>query len=367
MSALAPTLQSFFADYLSRQRAASGHTIASYRDTFRLLLGYVQQQTGVRPSDVDIALLDAKLVGAFLMMLEQNRGNSTRTRNARLAAIHSLFSHAALRHPEHAELIAQVLAIPFKHGKQTVVSYLDDAEVQTLLAIPDRATWSGRRDHLLLLLMVTTGMRVSEVTSLARADVSTNHRFACVSCTGKGRKQARHTARPPHGRGTESMARRKHRRAGPTAVHRTGHKPSPQPRRSRTADPTARRGSDRDLPDAGHQARHASRPAPHLRHADAGRRSRGRRRLTVPRPRVAGIHPPLHPCRPCPQAARPRPHRPAQDEEGPLPADRRPPRLPRSPVVMPNYPARPPPRRAPSPEHRDNRNIGIVVVIPTSA
>jgi len=189
MSALAPTLQSFFADYLSRQRAASGHTIASYRDTFRLLLGYVQQQTGVRPSDVDIALLDAKLVGAFLMMLEQNRGNSTRTRNARLAAIHSLFSHAALRHPEHAELIAQVLAIPFKHGKQTVVSYLDDAEVQTLLAIPDRATWSGRRDHLLLLLMVTTGMRVSEVTSLLRADVSTDHRFACVSCTGKGRKQ----------------------------------------------------------------------------------------------------------------------------------------------------------------------------------
>lgn len=189
MSALAPTLQSFFADYLSRQRAASGHTIASYRDTFRLLLGYVQQQTGVRPSDVDIALLDAKLVGAFLMMLEQDRGNSTRTRNARLAAIHSLFSHAALRHPEHAELIAQVLAIPSKHGKQTVVSYLDDAEVETLLAIPDRATWSGRRDHLLLLLMVTTGMRVSEVTSLARADVSTDHRFACVSCTGKGRKQ----------------------------------------------------------------------------------------------------------------------------------------------------------------------------------
>jgi len=170
-------------------------------------------------------------------------------------------------------LQSTVLAIPSKHGKQTVVSYLDDAEVQTLLATPDRATWSGRRDHLLLLLMVTTGMRVSEVTSLARADVSTNHRFACVSCTGKGRKQARHTARPPHGRGNESMARRKHRRAGPTAVHRTGHKPSPQPRRSRTANPTARRGSDRDLPDAGHQARHASRPAPHLRHADARPRS----------------------------------------------------------------------------------------------
>ncbi len=189
MSALAPTLQSFFASYLRGQRAASRHTITAYRDTFRLLLGYVQEQTGVRPSDVDIAMLDAELVGEFLTMLEQRRGNSTRTRNARLAAIHSLFSHATLRHPEHAELIARVLAIPSKHGNQTVVSYLNDAEVETLLATPDRATWSGRRDHLLLLLMVTTGLRVSEVISLVRTDISTDRRFACVSCTGKGRKQ----------------------------------------------------------------------------------------------------------------------------------------------------------------------------------
>lgn len=189
MSALAPTLQSFFASYLHGQRAASRHTITAYRDTFRLLLGYVQEQTGVRPSDVDIAMLDAELVGEFLTMLEQRRGNSARTRNARLAAIHSLFSHAALRHPEHAELIAQVLAIPFKRGQQTVVSYLDNAEVEALLAAPDRATRSGRRDHLLLLLMISTGLRVSEVTALVRADVSTDRRLACVSCTGKGRKQ----------------------------------------------------------------------------------------------------------------------------------------------------------------------------------
>ncbi len=95
MSALAPTLQSFFADYLSQQRAASTHTIAAYRDTFRLLLSYVLEQTGVRPSDIDMSLLDAELIGAFLTMLEQDRGNSTRTRNARLAAIHSLFSGVA--------------------------------------------------------------------------------------------------------------------------------------------------------------------------------------------------------------------------------------------------------------------------------
>ena len=189
MSALAPTLQSFFASYLHGQRAASRHTITAYRDTFRLLLGYVQEQTGVRPSDVDIAMLDAEFVGEFLTMLEQRRGNSTRTRNARLAGIHSLFSHAALRHPEHAELIARVLAIPFKRGQQTVVNYLDEAEVEALLAAPDRATRSGRRDHLLLLLMISTGLRVSEVTALVRADVSTDRRFACVSCTGKGRKQ----------------------------------------------------------------------------------------------------------------------------------------------------------------------------------
>lgn len=189
MSALAPTLQSFFASYLSTQRGASRHTVSAYRDTFRLLLGYVQERTGVRPSEVDIAMLDAELVGEFLAMLEQQRGNSARTRNARLAAIHSLFSHAALRHPEHAELIAHVLAIPFKRSQQTVVSYLDDLEVEALLATPDRSSWTGRRDHLLLLLMVTTGLRVSEVTSLARADVSADRRFASISCTGKGRKQ----------------------------------------------------------------------------------------------------------------------------------------------------------------------------------
>jgi integrase/recombinase XerD len=189
MSALAPTLQSFFASYLSDQRGASRHTVNAYRDTFRLLLGYVQERTGVRPSEVDIAMVDAEFVCEFLEMLEKQRGNSTRTRNARLAAIHSLFSHAALRHPEHAELIARVLAIPFKRGQQTVVNYLDDAEVDALLAAPDPSTWSGRRDHLLLLVMVTTGLRVSEVTSLARADVSTDRRFATISCMGKGRKQ----------------------------------------------------------------------------------------------------------------------------------------------------------------------------------
>lgn len=188
MTALAPTLQSFFTDYLIGQRGASGHTITAYRDTLRLLLGYVHDRTGVRPSDLDIAMLDAELVAEFLTMLEQRRGNSTTTRNARLAAIHSLFRHAALRHPEHADLIARVLAIPAKRAHNSVVSYLTGTEIDALLASPDLSTWTGRRDHTLLLLMVTTGIRVSELTALTRGDVCTDRHGAHIAVHGKGRK-----------------------------------------------------------------------------------------------------------------------------------------------------------------------------------
>lgn len=188
MTALATTLQSFFTHYLIGQRGASGHTITAYRDTLRLLLGYVHERTGIRPSDLDITVCDADLIGDFLDMLQARRGNSTRTRNARLAAIHSLFNHAALRHPEHADLIARVLAIPSKNTDQAVVTYLTDTEIDALLASPDRATWTGRRDHVLLLVMVTTGVRVSELTCLTRADVCTDAHGAHIACHGKGRK-----------------------------------------------------------------------------------------------------------------------------------------------------------------------------------
>ena len=108
MSALAPTLQAFFTDRLIRQRDASANTIAAYRDTMRMLLGYVTARTGVPPSRIDIEQLDAPMIGAFLDHLEHERGNSVRTRNARLSAIHSLFRFAALAHPEHADTIARV-------------------------------------------------------------------------------------------------------------------------------------------------------------------------------------------------------------------------------------------------------------------
>lgn len=188
MSALAPTLEAFFTDRLARQRRASAHTITAYRDTWRLLLGYLQQQTGKAPSELDFADLDAPVIGAFLNHLESDRHNSVRTRNARLAAIHSLFCYAELRHPEHAGLIARVLAIPHKRHERAIITFLTSPEVDALLAAPDPGTWLGRRDRTLLLVLAQCGLRVSEVTALTCTDVvlgAGSH----IRCDGKGRKE----------------------------------------------------------------------------------------------------------------------------------------------------------------------------------
>jgi integrase/recombinase XerD len=188
MSTLAPTLQAFFTDRLRRQRKASDHTVAAYRDACKLLLAFAQQHTGKTPTQLDLADLDATLISAFLDHLEQERGNSVRTRNARLAAIHSLFRFAALTHPQDAVVIARVLAIPPKRFDHTLVSYLTEPETDALLAAPDQATWTGRRDHALLMVAAQTGLRVSELTSLTRADAHLGT-GAHVSTVGKGRKQ----------------------------------------------------------------------------------------------------------------------------------------------------------------------------------
>ncbi len=169
MTALAPTLQAFFSERLITQRHASAHTVAAYRDTWRLLLRFAAAQTGILPSTMDLAELDAPLIAAFLSHLEHGRGNSVRTRNARLAAIGSLFRFAALHHPEHAASIARVLAIPPKRFERALVTYLTDDEIDALLAAPDRDTWTGRRDHTLLLLGIQTGLRVSELAGLTGA------------------------------------------------------------------------------------------------------------------------------------------------------------------------------------------------------
>jgi integrase/recombinase XerD len=187
MTALAPTLQAFFTDRLIRQRQASAHTIAAYRDTWRLLLCYAADRTDRRPSQLDLADLDAPLIAAFLDHIERDRGNSVRTRNARLAAIHSLFRFAALTHPEHADGIARVLAIPPKRFDRAMITYLTEPEIDALLATPDLTTWTGRRDHAMLLLAVQAGLRVSELIGLSRHDVHLG-RGAHVGCHGKGRK-----------------------------------------------------------------------------------------------------------------------------------------------------------------------------------
>jgi site-specific recombinase XerD len=187
MTDLAPILQGFFTDRLARQKKASPNTVAAYRDACKLLLSFAQAKTGKAPSRLSLADLDATLVGAFLAHLEDQRGNGTATRNARLAAIHSLFSYAAPRAPQHATVISQVLAIPPRRRERAIVSYLTPEETDALLAAPDRQTWHGRRDHALLLLAVQTGLRVSELTGLTRQDT---HLGAGphVRCHGKGRK-----------------------------------------------------------------------------------------------------------------------------------------------------------------------------------
>ncbi len=187
MTALAPLLQAFFTDRLMTQYGASPHTIASYRDTFRLLLSHVHQQTGKLPAQLDLTDLDATTIGGFLQHLETIRGNSAATRNTRLAAIHSLFRYASLRAPEHANLISRVLAIQTKRTATTIVNFLNRVELDALLAALDQSTWHGRRDHTLLVVAAQTGLRISELTGLAVHDLHLGT-GAHVYCRGKGRK-----------------------------------------------------------------------------------------------------------------------------------------------------------------------------------
>ena len=189
MTLLAPTMQAYFTDRLIGQLHASPQTIASYRDTFRLLLGFVQRETGRQPVRLQLEDLDARRVGAFLSYLETERGNTAATRNARLAAVHSLFKFAALRPPEHAELIQRVLAIPPKRTARTLLTFLTNDEIDAMLASPDRSRQTGRRDHALMLLAIQTGVRVSELTGLLRRDISLDRTAPHIRVKGKGRKE----------------------------------------------------------------------------------------------------------------------------------------------------------------------------------
>lgn len=185
---LAVLLENFFTQRLMSQRQASSHTISSYRDTFRLLLQFAQKRLHKAPARLAFEEIDAPMIAAFLDDMEKNRGITVRSRNLRLTAIRSFFHYAAYEEPSRAAQIQRVLAIPGKRHTRALVHFLSRPEIDALLAAPDQATWFGRRDHALLLVAVQTGLRLSELTGLQRADVVLGT-GAHVRCVGKGRKE----------------------------------------------------------------------------------------------------------------------------------------------------------------------------------
>lgn len=181
-------IERYFTERLMRQRSVSANTIASYRDTFRLLFSFAQTRLHKPPSDLTLDDLDAPFICAFLEDLETLRCASVRTRNLRLTAIRSFFRFASFEEPGYSAHIQRVLTIPSKRHDQRQVHFLTRPEVEAILAVPDRTTWIGRRDYTLLLLAVQTGLRLSELVDLDR-DAIFLGRGAHVRCLGKGRKE----------------------------------------------------------------------------------------------------------------------------------------------------------------------------------
>lgn len=202
-------LQSFFTDRLLRQRQASAHTIAGYRDCFRLLLHFAKERLGKEPSQLCIEDLDAPFIGLFLDHLEGVRKNSARTRNARLGAIHSFFQYVAFEEPAYALHCQRILAMPNKRHERRSIEFLNREEIDALLAAPNLSTWLGRRDRTLLLLGVQTGLRVSELIGLNGQDVVLGT-GAHVRCLGKGRKQRCTPLRPETAKALAVWLRERH-------------------------------------------------------------------------------------------------------------------------------------------------------------
>jgi len=202
-------LQSFFTDRLLRHRQASPHTIAGYRDCFRLLLRFAKERLGKMPSQLRIEDLDAPFIGLFLEHLEGVRKNSARTRNARLGAIHSFFRYVALEEPAHALHCQRIQAMPNKRHERHPIEFLNREEIDALLSVPSLSTWLGRRDRTLLLLGVQTGLRVSELIGLNCQDVVVGT-GAHVRCLGKGRKQRCTPLRPETAKALDVWLRERH-------------------------------------------------------------------------------------------------------------------------------------------------------------
>lgn len=184
----AQLVQDFFLRRLVAQRGASARTVESYRDAFELLFGFLQQRTGKPPTALELADLDAPVVLDYLDYLQTGRGNTARTRNARLAAIHSFMRYASVRDPASLPIAGRVLAIPAKRFDRPVLGYLSREQIAAILAAPDRRTWSGQRDAVMLATTYNTGARVSEITALRVSDLLLDRQTA-VHLHGKGRKQ----------------------------------------------------------------------------------------------------------------------------------------------------------------------------------
>jgi len=213
---VATLIERYFTERLIRQRNVSSNTIASYRDTFRLLFTFAQTRLGKPPSVLTLDDLDAPFIGAFLVDLETKRGAGVRTRNLRLTAVRSFFRFVSFEEPAHSALIQRVLAIPSKRHDKRQVSFLTRPEIEAILGAPDRTTWLGRRDYTLLLLAVQTGLRLSELIGLNRDAIHLGA-GAHVRCVGKGRKE-RCTPLSTHVRSALQAWLREPTRKGATAL-----------------------------------------------------------------------------------------------------------------------------------------------------
>src|SRR5271166_4702172 len=188
LTPVGPLLQAFFVDYLYGQKRASARTVKSYRDTFRLLLRFLQQTTGKAPSALHTLDLDAPVILSFLDHLECQRNNQPQSRNVRLAAVRSFFRMAAIRDPGSVGVATRVLAIPVKRTDKRLLGYLTRQEMDALLGAHELSQWAGRRDHALLLTLYNTGARVSEMTGLQKTQVHFGTK-TFVQFKGKGRKE----------------------------------------------------------------------------------------------------------------------------------------------------------------------------------
>ncbi len=345
MSGFASTLEAFFTERLLNQRQASPHTVAAYRDTFRLLLRFVQQRSGKSPARLEFTDLDAATIAAFLQYLEDERGCTARTRNARLTGIRSLFYFAALRHPEHAGLIQRVLAIPTKRHDRAVLS-------RPARSRPARGRIADRAARVRTRRAAVSGRRARP--------------WHTPTLPRQGPQGAMHPPHQEHRGDAACLAKGAQRWSRRPAVPRTTRRRA-QPRRRAPPRHPPRAGGRGNLPFAGRQTSFSTRAPAQLRHAAAPcRRGHiGDRALARARAPPNNTHLPT--CRPRHEGTRPGPHRPAEHAPRPIPTRRPAPRVPRHPVTMWTGPPvatdatrHGDARRAPAPHSRPRRIVAAV-------